>query len=46
MLNEIDDVRSAIVPFFEWQELLENLTCGGAEAAGLPALRLSTEMSD
>ncbi|ASP33215.1 serine protease [Labrenzia sp. VG12] len=46
MSAKIDDVRSAIVPFFEWQELLEKPSCGGAEGAEVPALRLSTDASD
>lgn len=46
MSAKIDDVRSAIVPFFEWQELLKRPTCDEAAAAGVPALRLSKEESD
>jgi len=43
MSAKIDDVRSAIVPFFEWQELLGNVSCGVAEGDEMPALRLSDE---
>jgi len=45
MSAKIDDARSAIVPFFEWQDLLENASCG-AEAAAVPALRLSTDRTE
>ena len=46
MSAKIDEARSAIVPFMEWQDLLKNPRCGGTEAAKAPALRLSTEGSD
>ncbi|WP_269581529.1 trypsin-like serine peptidase [Roseibium sp. Sym1] len=46
MSAKIDDVRSAIVPFFEWQELVGNASCGVSTAAEVPGLRLSDEESD
>ncbi|MCK7614530.1 trypsin-like serine peptidase [Roseibium sediminicola] len=39
MSAKIDDVRSAIVPFFEWQELLGNPSCQTSLDASTPALR-------
>lgn len=39
MSAKIDDVRSAIVPFFEWQELLGDPNCQTSLEAATPALR-------
>ncbi|MEO9526812.1 trypsin-like serine protease [Roseibium sp.] len=41
MSASIDDTRSAIVPFFAWQELLENPMCPAPETPAKPALRSS-----
>lgn len=46
MSAKIDDVRSAIVPFFEWQDLLGNPVCETVSVDEAPALRLSTETGD
>jgi protease YdgD len=46
MSAKIDNIRSAIVPFFEWQDLLGNPRCSGTDAVAASALRLSTETSD
>ncbi|MHA7772321.1 trypsin-like serine peptidase [Roseibium sp. M-1] len=43
MSAKIDDTRSAIVPFFEWQELLEDPVCRQEALDEVPALRLSAD---
>lgn len=41
MSAKIDAVRSAIVPFLEWQDLLANPSCSGDSAPATPPLRSS-----
>ncbi|MEP3045741.1 MAG: trypsin-like serine protease [Roseibium sp.] len=46
MSAKIDDTRSAIVPFFEWQDLLASATCSSPNRAQQPSLRSSLEDSN
>jgi len=43
---KIDDARSAVVPFYEWQELLGNSRCQMPEAISDPLLRPSLPAGD
>jgi len=43
MSAKIDDIRSAIVPFFEWQELLASPVCPAIDDAAQTALRPSID---
>lgn len=46
MSARIDDIRSAIVPFHAWQELLANPRCPAQSSLEAPALRSSLDADD